>query len=339
MNISYRTRRFLIGLATTVLIIAVVAALLWLCWMIWVSRYIVYHRDGPRLDFSLTANTASGVLAKPPAEKDPIPVVYDEPEIDAPVVEVLPTGINGYYIDLEQDIAQITEQLGKLKKDTAVLLDVKDTRGQFFYTSKISDKHPSDLDIPQMDQLMEYLLSSELYLIARLPALRDYDFGLNNVPCGLPRKGGNGSLWLDDTNCYWLDPTKEGTIEYLSRQVMELRLMGFDEVVFTDFRFPRTEKITFEGDQDQAIADAAAALVERLTTDGFFLSFQSEEPMFPMPSGNSRLYLADIPAVEIPTIVEQVLVQDPKLQLLFLTTVNDTRFDDYCVLRPLENAY
>ncbi len=339
MNISYRTRKFLIGLATTVLVIAVVAALLWLCWMVWVSRYIVYHRDGPRLDFSLTANTASGVLAKPPAEKDPIPVVYDEPDIDAPIVEVLPTGISGYYIDLDQDISQITEQLGKLKKGTAVLLDVKDTRGQFFYTSKISDKHPSDMDITQMDQLMEYLLSADLYLIARLPALRDYDFGLNNVPCGLPRKDGNGSLWLDDTNCYWLDPTKEGTIEYLSRQVMELRLMGFDEVVFTDFRFPRTEKITFEGDQDQAIADAASALVDRLATDGFFLSFQSEEPTFPMPSGNSRLYLADIPAVELPTIVEQVLVQDLKLHLLFLTTVNDTRFDNYCVLRPLENAY
>ena len=132
MNISYRTRRFLIGLGTTVLIIAVIAAVLWLGWMVWVSRYIVYHRDGPRLDFSLTADTASGVLAKPPAEKDSIPVVYDEPDIDVPVVEVLPTNINGYYIDLEQDVPSIIEQLGKLKKGTAVLLDVKDTRGQFF---------------------------------------------------------------------------------------------------------------------------------------------------------------------------------------------------------------
>ena len=190
-----------------------------------------------------------------------------------------------------------------------------------------------------MDQLMDYLLSSDLYLIARLPALRDYDFGLNNVSCGLPKKDGNGSLWLDDTNCYWLNPTKEGTLEYLSRQVLELRLMGFDEVVFTDFRFPRTEKITFEGDKEQSIAEAAASLVEKLTTEGFFLSFQSEEVTFVLPEGNSRLYLSDIPAAEVSTIAEQALVQDSKLQLLFLTTVNDTRFDDYCVLRPLENAY
>lgn len=339
MNISYRTRKRLTGLGITALVVAIVAVVLWVCWMIWVSRYMVYHRDGPRLEFDLPENTATGVIAQPPVEKEPVKVVYDEPEIDVPVVEVVPTGITGYYIDLEQDTAQIMEQLDKLDKGTAVLLDVKNTRGEFFFTSKVSDKHPKEMDIEQMDQLMDYLLSSDLYLIARLPAFRDYHFGLNNVSCGLPRKGGNGSLWLDDTNCYWLDPTKDGTLEYLSQQVMELRLKGFDEVVFTDFRFPYTEKIEFEGDQAQAISDASTTLVERLTTDGFFVSFQSEEVTFPLPTGNSRLYLADIPAAEVATIVEQVLIPDPSLHLLFLTTVNDTRFDEYCVLRPLENAY
>lgn len=339
MTISYRARKCLIGLGIATLVVAIVAAVLWLCWMIWVSRYMVYHRDGPRLDFNLSADNATGVIAKPPAEKEPVKVVYDEPEIEAPVVEVEPTGINGYYIDLEQDITQIMDQLDKLEKGTAVLLDVKNTRGEFFYTSKVNDKRPKQMDIAEMDRLMAYLLSSDLYLIARLPALRDYYFGLNNVSCGLPKKGGNGSLWLDDSNCYWLDPTEEGTLDYLSQQVMELRLKGFDEVVFTDFRFPYTEKIAFEGDQTRAITDAAAILVERLTTDGFFVSFQSEEVTFALPDGNSRLYLADIPAAEVSTVVEQVLIENPALHLLFLTNVHDTRFDDYCVLRPLENAY
>lgn len=338
MTISYRTRKRLTGLGITAAIIAAVAAVLWLCWMIWAGRYMVYHRDGPRLDFSLDP-IPSGAVAQLPEKPPSVDVVYNEPQIDAPIVEVVPTSIKGYYIDLEQDIPQILEQLKKLDKGTAVLLDVKDTRGQFFYTSKISDKHPKDMDIAQMDQLIEYLLSADLYVIARLPALRDFDFGLNNVSCGLPRKGGNGSLWLDDTNCYWLDPTKEGTIDYLSQQVMELRLMGFDEVVFTEFRFPNTDKITFDADKDQAIIDAAASLVQKLTTDGFFLSFQSEEVAFPLPVGNSRLYLDNIPAAEVSTIVEQVVTTDPALHLMFLTTVNDTRFNDYCVLRPLENAY
>lgn len=340
MTISYRTRKRLTGLGIAALIVAAVALVLWLCWIVWVGRYMVYHRDGPRLEFDLPDNTATGVIAKPPVEKEPVHVVYNEPEIDVPIVEVVPTSISGYYIDLEKGIPQIMNQLEKLDAGTAVLLDVKNIKGQFYYTSKISDKHPNDMNIDDMDRLMEYLLSSDLYLIARLPALRDYYFGLDNVPCGLPKKNGNGSLWPDDTGCYWLDPTKDGTIEYLTHQALELRLMGFDEVVFTDFRFPNTDKVEFEEElKPQAIADAAATLVSKLTTDGFFVSFQSEDVAFPLPAGNSRLYLTDIPAAEVSTVVEQVVTPDPALHLMFLTTVNDTRFNDYCVLRPLENAY
>ena len=342
MTISYRTRKRLTTWGIAALIVAGICTVVWICWLIWVSRYMVFHRDGPRLDFSLSPTLPAGTVAQMPQKTGSVKVVYNEPTIEGPNVEVVATSIHGYYIDIEDlktDIPQVIEQLKKLDKGTAVLLDVKDTRGYFYYTTKISEKHPQDIDTAAMDQLMNYLLGSDLYLIARLPALRDYDFGLNNVPCGLPKKGAGGSLWLDDTNCYWLDPTKEGTLDYLVQQAMELRLMGFDEVVFTDFRFPKTDKIVFDGDKDQAIADAAKTLVQKLTTDSFFVSFQSEDVAFPLPEGNSRLYLSDIPAAEIPTVLEQVVTADPKLHLLFLTTVNDTRFNEYCVLRPLDNAY
>ena len=341
MNLSYRTRKRLVNLGITLLVLVLVAAVLWLCWIVWVGRYMVYHRDGPRLDFSLSPTFPSGVIAHPPTQKETIKVIYDDPEIELPPTEVEPERISGYYIDLEAlktDIGSVMKQLDKLEPGTAVLLDVKDTKGYFYYTSNVGGKNSADVDTAQMDQLIEYLLKSKLYVIARLPALRDYEFGLNNVPCGLPRKGGNGSLWLDE-GTYWLDPTKDGTLDFLTQQVMELRLKGFDEVVFTEFRFPKTEKIVFEGDKDQAIAEAADKLVKKLSSDDFFVSFHSEETAFPLPSGYSRLYLADIPAAEVSTVVEQVVTEDPTLQLVFMTTVNDTRFDEYSVLRPLENAY
>jgi hypothetical protein len=342
MTLSYRTRKRLLDLGITLLVLLLIGAVLWLCWVIWAGRYVVYHRDGARLDFNVPATFPPGVIAQPTTERMTVNVVYDEPEVDAPIIEVRPTSISGYYIDpemLKTDIPSIMAQLEKLESGDAVLLDVKDIRGRFYYTTSFSSKTANGIDIQQMDQLIDYLMVSDLYVIGRLPAFRDYEFGLNNVPCGLPRKGGNGSLWLDDTNCYWLDPTKDGTIEYLVQQAMELRLMGFDEVVFTDFRFPNTDKITFEGDKNQAIADTAATLVQKLTTDRFFVSFHSDNTRFPLPKGNSRLYLTDIPAADISTIVEQVIVDDPALHLMFLTTVNDTRFNDYCVLRPLDSVF
>ncbi len=341
MNLSYRTRKRLISLAATIGIGIVVAAIFLLCGFIWIQRYVIYSRDGVRIDFDLPATFPSGIVAHPPTQGETVKVVYDEPEVDIPIVEVVPTTISGYYIDvadLKEDIPSVIEQVKKLESGTAVLLDVKDTKGRFYYSSDISSKRAKDVDIDQMDQLLDYLTGSDLYVIGRLPAFRDYEFGLNNVPCGLPRKGGNGSLWMDDTNCYWLDPTKDGTLEYLAQQAMELRLMGFDEVVFTDFRFPNTDKVTFEGDKAQAIAGAAASLSEKLTTDKFFVSFHSDTATFPLPEGNSRLYLIDIPAAEISTVLEQTVATNPAVQLMFLTTVNDTRFNDYCVLRPLDSA-
>lgn len=341
MNLSYQTRRRLANLAITLMIALLAGAVLWVCWIVWVGRYMVYHRDGPRLDFSLSPEIPSGVVAQFDRPRQTVSVIYNEPDIQGPVVEPEPTSIQGYYIDVESlktDISLVIEELKKLEDGTAVLLDVKDDRGQFYYTSNVGTKNHPDIDTAQMDQLIEYLLSSRLYVIARLPALRDYEFGLNNVSCGLPRKGGSGALWLDEGS-YWLDPTKDGTLDHLTRQVMELRLMGFNEVVFTDFRFPDTDRVIFEGDTEQSIIDAAAKLVQKLSTEGFFLSFQSEDVAFPLPTGNSRLYLADIPAAEVSTVVEQAVTDDPALQLLFLTDVHDTRFDDYCVLRPLENSY
>jgi len=339
MNLSYRTRKRLMNLGITTLILLLVAAVLWLCWIIWVGRYVVYHRDGPRLDFSVSPVIPEGVKAEWTTVRNPVKVYYNEPEIELPVVDKEPTRISGYYIDaeaLKTDVEPLIAKLELLEDGTAVMLDLKDTKGRFFYSSNVSEHRHPDIDPANVDRLIDFLLNADLYVVGRIPALCDYQFGLNNVSCGLPRKGGNGSLWQDDAGCYWLDPTKEGTVDFLNRQVMDLRLKGFDEVVFTDFRFPETENIQFEGEREPALADAATKLVRRLTSDDFFLSFQTDDPAFALPEGNARLYLADIPAAEISAVVEQVITDDPALHILFLTTANDTRFDEYCVLRPFE---
>lgn len=218
-----------------------------------------------------------------------------------------------------------------------MLLDVKNTKGHFYYTSSLG-KESSDVVNAQMDELLSWLLSSELYVIGRVPAFRDYEFGLHNVDFGLPKKGGNGSLWLDDGDCYWLDPDSNGALDYITQVTLELRLMGFDEVVYTDFRFPDTDEVEYEGDKAAALANAAAVLAENCTTDRFCVSFLSADPAFPLPEGNCRLYLQDVAAEDLSAIVEQAVTEDPAIHLLFLTDTHDNRFEKYCYLRPLELA-
>ena len=231
------------------------------------------------------------------------------------------------------------EKLKELPVGAAVMLDMKNIYGHYYYETSVGSKVSKDIDPEQMNALLEYLHTNQFHVIARIPAFRDREYGLHNVPHGLAKKGGKGSLWMDDQNCYWLDPTSDGAMGYLVRIIMELKSMGFDEVVFTDFRFPNTDKIVFEGNKQTALKEAAQQLVESCATNRFFVSFYSEDLSFPLPKGNSRLYLEDIPAAEIPNVVSQTTVDEPKIQLLFITEGGDTRFNDYCVLRPLNSAH
>lgn len=341
MNLSYRTRRTLLRLGRAAIVLAIAAVVFWLCWIIWVGRYIVYTPYGAKLDFSL-GTLPEGVLATPPTGDVEVDIYYDEPVIDIPPSIVEKTSIRGYYIDFEDlktDIPAVQAKLKTLPAGTAVLLDVKSIKGYFHYSTSVGTTNSKDVDTAQMNALIEYLANSDLYTIARIPAFRDWEYGLHHVPSGLAKKGGNGSLWMDDSNCYWLDPTDEKALDYLLRITVELRSLGFDEVVYTDFRFPNTDKIIFDGDKTKAIADAAATLASACTTERFCVSFMSATPTFQLPEGNCRVYLQDVAAADADTTAQQVPTDDPKLHVLFMTTVNDTRFDDYCVLRPLDSAH
>ena len=220
MNLSYRTRQRISRLLKGTLIALVIAAILWLCWIVWVGRYVVYTKDGVRLDFSLSPTFPSGQVAGLPSRGPTVPIVYDEPQESLPLPPTAEkTGISGYYVDpaqLQSDIPGLLEQLKNLPKGTAVLLDVKNIKGHFYYTSS-TGKESKDVDNTQMDLLLDWLLKSDLYVIGRIPAFQDYEYGLHHVDDGLPKKGGNGSLWLDktnDNNTYWLNPASDGALDY-----------------------------------------------------------------------------------------------------------------------------
>jgi hypothetical protein len=351
LNLSYRTRRNLRRIGKILLICAIVAAVAWACWMLWVARFIIYDRDlGAKLDFSLGA-FPEGVEAIQPTLDDSLDLTihYKDPVADLIPEEVVKTSIQGYYLnsaDLKSaNLPALMEQLGAMEPGTAIMLDMKAPKGWFYYTTDIDDHYQNQapnyaLTAQEMDELIRFMESKQLHLIARIPALRDYWFGRYNVPCGLPEKGKAGALWMDN-GCYWLDPTSDGTLNYLVRISKELQSLGFDEVVFYDFRIPETDKIIFTGDKAQAIANAAVTLATACATDQLCVSFEASDPTFPLPEGNCRIYLRDVAAADVDAIAQQVTTPDASLHVLFITTASDasdTRFEKYCVLRPLESA-
>lgn len=338
MNIPYRTRRNLRRAAIVLLVALLTAAAVWLCWFLWLERFVVYTRDqGAVLDMNQNPQVAEGTPAQKP-EHETISIYYNEGENAINTSKEL-TQIIGYYADETTlaDIATVTGYAKNLSTGTPVMLDVKDAKGNFFYSSAVSSNRSSAVDTEAMDGLIKTLDSKGMYLIARLPALRDYAFGLNHTENGLFIASG-AYLWADDDYCYWLDPTKQGTVSYLVEIVSELKELGFDEVVFDEFRFPDSDNLKFSGDRTEALNATAKTLVSTCATNNFAVSFVAENPGFATPEGRSRRYLKNAMAAEAATIAAESGIADPTVYLVFLTDIHDTRFDAYSVLRPIDSA-
>lgn len=338
MNIPYRTRRFLKNLGVTLLVLAVIGSVVYLCWFLWLQRYVVYTRDkGAVIDMNLSAQVAEGPVAVKP-EEETVSIYYNEGENAINTSKEL-TQLVGYYADTTQleDMEMVLRQIELLPAGSPVMLDVKDGKGRFYYSSAIGSERRSGIDAQAMDELIEKLQKKGMYLIARLPAFRDYNFGLHHTENGLFVKSG-AYLWADDDYCYWLDPTKQGTVTYLVEIVTELRSLGFDEVVFENYCFPPTQELKFSGDRAEALNTTAKTLVTTCADQSFAVSFVAGAEGFTPVAGRSRLYMTDVAAIQAAQIAESSGVEDPAIGLVFLTENHDTRFNEFSVLRPLDSA-
>lgn len=346
MSIPYRARRNLRRLFTTVLILALVIACVLLCWFLWLHRYVVYTRDGVKLDFDRPLEYPQGEIAVPPDTLPSVHIQYDngvqpEEEVNTELVR-----FSGYYVTLEkikEDFSAVEAQLQQLPAKSTVLIEVKNIQSYTYFSTDVG-MIPDNFDTLQMDELIQKLRDQGHYVIAKIPAFQEYAYFLaderGRVPFGLPRKGGNGSLWLDGTiqnaPCYWLNPASDGTLTYLIQTITELRLLGFDEVVLDGFRFPDTDLIAFEGDQQLTLEATADKLVKTCATDTFCVSFVRSAADLKLPAGRTRLYLTGVAATSAASVAMQTDFEDPTLQVVFLADSGDTRYDEFCVLRPID---
>lgn len=339
INIPYRTRRMLKRIGIGILVVAVTAVIVWMGWVMWLSRYVVYTRDeGAILDFSQSNVDMSGELAVAPTQGETVGIYYNEGDNAINTNEEL-FKLNGYYISLEMleksNPDALITQLRELSPETPILLDVKSIKGNFVYSSSVSTKRNGQLDIEGVDRLIRFINERFTYTVARMPALRDFHYGLDHVSDGLPTAG--GYLWIDKESCYWLSPTSEGTRNYLTQIINELQHLGFDEVVLYDFYFPETDQIVYNQDKTKALEETAQYLVNTCTGSHFAVSFVQNRK-FTMPQGRTRLYLQDVAAADAAKAARESGIEDTAINLVFLTDLHDTRFDAYGVMRPLSIA-
>lgn len=344
MRLTYRTRRVLQRLAIGLLILVLLAVVALMVWIIWLDRYVVYSRDGAEINFSLSVDDMEGIVAVRPTQGETVPIFYNDGE-DAVSTSTELTQLVGYYADTEalrESVSEVRRQIETLPAGTAVMLDMKNISGYFHYSTNVGDGLSSSVDIDAMDELVSYLKTSKLYTIARIPAFQEYHYfmgggGNRNLSHGLATS--RGYLWVDDQRCYWMNPSSNGTLTYLIQIIVELRDLGFDEVVLDGFQFPSTKDIAYKGDRTEALGTAAQKLVEACATDSFAVSFSPTSASFVLPEGRCRMYLTDLDASKVKDAVATANLEDPMTYLVFVTETLDTRFNDYSVMRPLSSAH
>ncbi len=337
MTLSYRTRRRLTALGTVLLVLVLLLVVAWMIWLLWVDRYVVYTRDGAKLDFSLSSQNISGQVAVPPDDDIDVSIYYNEGDNTLNTSTEL-VQLYGYYIDakmLQDDPDGILDVLKQLPSQMPIMIELKDITGRFLYPTGLGSRNTS-VNQSKVQDILDYLRMSDLYTIARIPAFRDYYYGLEHVNDGLATS--KGYLWMDDNRCYWLNPTKEGVINYLTEIGKEIKEMGFDEILYADFAFPETDRIVFKGDQNEALVSAAQRLLEACGSEQFAVSYLVKDSAFPLPEGRTRIYIEGRGAAMVKRLADAAVVPDKQVNLAFITDVNDTRFDLCGVLRPLTSA-
>jgi hypothetical protein len=110
-------------------------------------------------------------------------------------------------------------------------------------------------------------------------------------------------------------------------------------VVLGDFSVPDNDKVKFSGSRKQALSEAALSIAAATATDRFCVSFCVSSTAFTLPEGRTRLYMKDAAASSLKPVAEETGLADPQVRLVFITEANDTRFDEYGVLRPLNAAH
>ena len=334
MNISYRTRQLIRRIAGTTAVVLAALTVVTLCSVLWLQRFVVYTDEGAKLVFNQPKKLPQGQLPESTASPS-VNIHYS----DTPFREGLQQ-ITGYYIDpqeLMDDPDAVRQRLEQLPAGTAVMLDVKGYRGYFYYSTTVGRNTSSSYDISRMDDLIRWLAGSDLYVIARMSSLRDFDLAWNDNSCGLTKT--SGVLYADEGRYglgYWLDPTNDKVLHYLTQVIRELRDKGFDEVVLQNFCFPDTDSLAFEGDKAKALSSAAAELITACTNESFTLSFASSDPAYVLPEGLCRLYLEGIAPEDTQAAWDTANLEDKRLYLVFVAPGDDPGYEiENGILRPL----
>ena len=342
-KLSYRHRRRLKRAAKWIGIVFLILAVLTVFFLIYLQRYVVYTSEGAKLDFehsTLDIPVNENTDEDPESHKIPghveIEIKDNEQTADGKLKQ-----LKGVYITIDMlrgNPELVMETVRSLDNSNAVMIDVKDDKGNFYYNTEITGMKKANTDA--LNELIPYLKRNGYTMIARIPAFADTNYASSHPELALCVEGGSESeLWVDDNDNNWLSPEKTIVLSYQEQICKELSSLGFQEVVFNDFYFPTSGTIIYTSNltRSELIASAAKELQSAFTGSNLTISFCTSDTGFPVDASSGRIYIPDVSGANVDKIIASLsnTVNNLNTQVIFLSDSRDTRFDAYGTLRPL----
>jgi len=247
------------------LLVLIIIMAVWLFYHL--QRYIVYDKDGLRLDLS-----AQREEILHPGQSE----VVDAPSTFVPVdVEI---------VVKEKDYSELVTSAGSnLQPIKAVSVPAAEVSESVlkYYSSNMGDFDTLILELKAEDGFLRWhssvamadsfavngtlelaesvttLKENGVYLVARLSVLSDALMAQRNVPIAL-KNAASGGAFTDGKGNYYLDPYSSGTRDYLRSLISELQAIGFDEILLDGFVCPDSEYLQFSQSMTQTPTPATA---------------------------------------------------------------------------------
>ena len=229
---SYRGRKPVGKIILAVLLVLIILAS---AGFIMLQKYLVYDDSGkPRLELP-GESSSSASSAESSSSADDLQITVQQPEETQPKIQGTQLGSDPSTWKL------VADGLTTAGQDTFCVI-MKAAGGQLQYQSVVDGAFLSDTASAASQALPE-LLGGNGYSVARISCLRDSLYAKAHVEnAGLKNTG--GYIFYDGSNENWLDPSKQGTRDYLCAIAKECAALGFDEIVLTDLSYPTEGKLS-----------------------------------------------------------------------------------------------
>lgn len=282
----YRGKRkysWIITLAAMLLVIAIALAV-WLFY--YLQRFIVYDKDGLRLDLSAQREEILNPGAPEPTAA-PLPQ-----HVDVEIV-VEQRDYSDILTDAGNDLraihavfvpaADVTESTlkfyaGRMGDFDALVLELKPEDGYLRWHSGVQMSESFAVNgALELGELLAPLKEQGVYLVAQLSALTDDAMAQRNAPIAL-KSAVTGQTFTDAGGHAWLDPYNDSARAYLLALMTELRDTGFDEVLLSGVTCPDSDALQFSRsmtrtpDSVTAISSFALWLREQADALGLHIS-------------------------------------------------------------------